>query len=203
MFWAFASQLLNLIFSLREQWFGIQSDQLLFPRSGGSHWLFPVSERPCQKRDTKRVSVYFSDELSISPSLLFYHVWNRSGLLLVWTRRLWRDNSSNPHRPPTLLYSFSCSDLKMTAILDQKHYIEELNRHLSGTVTDLQAKMDCIEKTNRKLVEEVSLSLCACALPVLKWVKRACSQMPKVEEFTSIKKVSTAINSVHFRPLSF
>lgn len=43
----------------------------------------------------------------------------------------------------------------MTAILDQKHYIEELNRHLSGTVTDLQAKMDSIEKTNSKLVEEV------------------------------------------------
>ncbi|XP_059201889.1 RUN and FYVE domain-containing protein 1 [Centropristis striata] len=46
-------------------------------------------------------------------------------------------------------------DTKMTAILDQKHYIEELNRHLSGTVTDLQAKMDSIEKTNSKLVEEL------------------------------------------------
>uniref|UniRef100_A0A8C9YBY2 RUN and FYVE domain containing 1 n=1 Tax=Sander lucioperca TaxID=283035 RepID=A0A8C9YBY2_SANLU len=44
----------------------------------------------------------------------------------------------------------------MTAILDQKHYIEELNRHLSGTVTDLQAKMDSIEKTNSKLVEELT-----------------------------------------------
>ncbi|XP_068570594.1 RUN and FYVE domain-containing protein 1 isoform X2 [Cebidichthys violaceus] len=47
-------------------------------------------------------------------------------------------------------------DTKMTAILDQKHYIEELNRHLSGTVTDLQAKMDSIEKTNSKLVEELT-----------------------------------------------
>ncbi|XP_061757936.1 RUN and FYVE domain-containing protein 1 [Nerophis ophidion] len=45
---------------------------------------------------------------------------------------------------------------KMTAILDQKHYIEELNRHLSGTVTDLQAKMDALEKTNSKLVEELT-----------------------------------------------
>ncbi|KAM9834714.1 RUN and FYVE domain-containing protein 1 isoform X1 [Syngnathus typhle] len=45
---------------------------------------------------------------------------------------------------------------KMTAILDQKHYIEELNRHLSGTVTDLQAKMDSLEKTNSKLVEELA-----------------------------------------------
>uniref|UniRef100_A0A3B4DFK8 RUN and FYVE domain containing 1 n=1 Tax=Pygocentrus nattereri TaxID=42514 RepID=A0A3B4DFK8_PYGNA len=47
-------------------------------------------------------------------------------------------------------------DSKMTAILDQKHYIEELNRHLSCTVTDLQAKMDSLEKTNCKLIEELS-----------------------------------------------
>ncbi|XP_053735278.1 RUN and FYVE domain-containing protein 1 [Synchiropus splendidus] len=47
-------------------------------------------------------------------------------------------------------------DSKMTAILDQKHYIEELNRHLSGTVTDLQAKMDSLEKTNSKLIEELT-----------------------------------------------
>uniref|UniRef100_A0A8C4Z5J4 RUN and FYVE domain containing 1 n=1 Tax=Gadus morhua TaxID=8049 RepID=A0A8C4Z5J4_GADMO len=45
---------------------------------------------------------------------------------------------------------------KMTAILDQKHYIEELNRNLSGTVTDLQAKMDSLEKTNNKLVDELT-----------------------------------------------
>ncbi|KAG9346765.1 hypothetical protein JZ751_007082 [Albula glossodonta] len=47
-------------------------------------------------------------------------------------------------------------DGKMTAILDQKHYIEELNRHLSCTVTDLQAKMDSLEKTNAKLIEELT-----------------------------------------------
>ncbi|CAL8355879.1 unnamed protein product [Merluccius merluccius] len=47
-------------------------------------------------------------------------------------------------------------EAKMTAILDQKHYIEELNRNLSGTVTDLQAKMDSLEKTNGKLVEELT-----------------------------------------------
>ncbi|XP_028314837.1 RUN and FYVE domain-containing protein 1 [Gouania willdenowi] len=50
----------------------------------------------------------------------------------------------------------SKDDAKMTVILDQKHYIEELNRHLSGTVTDLQAKMDSLEKTNSKLVEELT-----------------------------------------------
>uniref|UniRef100_A0A671N910 RUN and FYVE domain-containing protein 1-like n=1 Tax=Sinocyclocheilus anshuiensis TaxID=1608454 RepID=A0A671N910_9TELE len=42
------------------------------------------------------------------------------------------------------------------SILDQKHYIEELNRHLSCTVTDLQAKMDSLEKTNSKLIEELT-----------------------------------------------
>lgn len=59
------------------------------------------------------------------------------------------------------------SDTKMTAVLDQKHYIEELNRHLSCTVTDLQAKMDSLEKTNGKLVEEVrifNLNLQGCIL---------------------------------------
>ncbi|XDV37631.1 hypothetical protein PO909_007205 [Leuciscus waleckii] len=47
-------------------------------------------------------------------------------------------------------------DSKMTAILDQKHYIEELNRHLSCTVTDLQIKMDSLEKTNSQLIEELT-----------------------------------------------
>nr|XP_046178876.1 RUN and FYVE domain-containing protein 1-like isoform X2 [Oncorhynchus gorbuscha] len=47
-------------------------------------------------------------------------------------------------------------DTKMTAILDQKHYIEELNRHLSCSVSDLQAKMNSIEKTNGKLIEELT-----------------------------------------------
>ncbi|KAM9413127.1 RUN and FYVE domain-containing protein 1-like isoform 1-T1 [Salvelinus alpinus] len=47
-------------------------------------------------------------------------------------------------------------DTKLTAILDQKHYIEELNRHLSCSVSDLQAKMDSIEKTNGKLIEELT-----------------------------------------------
>ncbi|RXM99605.1 RUN and FYVE domain-containing protein 1 [Acipenser ruthenus] len=47
-------------------------------------------------------------------------------------------------------------DEEMTAILDQKHYIEELNRHLSCTVADLQAKLDSLEKANSKLIEEMA-----------------------------------------------
>lgn len=59
-----------------------------------------------------------------------------------------------------MFFSLIFSDAKMTAILDQKHYIEELNRHLSCTVTDLQVKMDSLEKTNSKLVEEVRRTVC-------------------------------------------
>ncbi|KAF7249263.1 RUN and FYVE domain-containing protein 1 [Varanus komodoensis] len=43
----------------------------------------------------------------------------------------------------------------ITAVLDQKHYVEELNRHLSCTVGDLQTKIECLEKTNSKLQEEM------------------------------------------------
>lgn len=67
-----------------------------------------------------------------------------AGLVLVSLRILKRD-----------IAVLLVSDSKMTAILDQKHYIEELNRNLSGTVTDLQSKMDSLEKTNSKLIEEV------------------------------------------------
>uniref|UniRef100_A0A6J0SPS3 RUN and FYVE domain-containing protein 1 isoform X2 n=1 Tax=Pogona vitticeps TaxID=103695 RepID=A0A6J0SPS3_9SAUR len=44
----------------------------------------------------------------------------------------------------------------ITAVLDQKHYVEELNRHLSCTVGDLQTKIECLEKTNSKLQEELA-----------------------------------------------
>uniref|UniRef100_UPI00398EE2DD RUN and FYVE domain-containing protein 1-like isoform X2 n=1 Tax=Pristiophorus japonicus TaxID=55135 RepID=UPI00398EE2DD len=50
----------------------------------------------------------------------------------------------------------SKQDAEITKILDQKHYVEELNRHLSGTVSDLQAKLDSLEKTNAKLMEELA-----------------------------------------------
>uniref|UniRef100_A0A8C6N7F2 RUN and FYVE domain-containing protein 1 n=3 Tax=Melopsittacus undulatus TaxID=13146 RepID=A0A8C6N7F2_MELUD len=52
--------------------------------------------------------------------------------------------------------SDSKQDGGITAVLDQKHYVEELNRHLSCTVADLQNKIDCLEKTNSKLQEELA-----------------------------------------------
>ncbi|XP_029439124.1 RUN and FYVE domain-containing protein 1 isoform X2 [Rhinatrema bivittatum] len=48
---------------------------------------------------------------------------------------------------------------EITAVLDQKHYVEELNRHLSCTVGDLQTKVDSIERTNSKLVEELAAAI--------------------------------------------
>ncbi|XP_075398227.1 RUN and FYVE domain-containing protein 1 [Tenrec ecaudatus] len=45
---------------------------------------------------------------------------------------------------------------RITDVLDQKNYVEELNRHLSCTVGNLQAKIDSLEKTNSKLQEELS-----------------------------------------------
>lgn len=80
---------------------------------------------------------------------------------------------------------FFFSDGQITAILDQKNYVEELNRHLrfvrvtislhrvlqlnklstnviflsvsaySASVNNLQAKVDALEKSNTKLTEEV------------------------------------------------
>ncbi|XP_031685394.1 protein RUFY3 isoform X2 [Oncorhynchus kisutch] len=49
-------------------------------------------------------------------------------------------------------------DGQITAILDQKNYVEELNRHLSASVNNLQAKVDTMEKSNTKLTEEASRS---------------------------------------------
>ncbi|KAM7142288.1 RUN and FYVE domain-containing protein 1 [Molossus nigricans] len=45
---------------------------------------------------------------------------------------------------------------RITDVLDQKNYVEELNRHLSCTVGNLQTKIDGLEKTNSKLQEELS-----------------------------------------------
>lgn len=90
-----------------------------------------------------------------------------------------------------LLWFFSFSDGQITAILDQKNYVEELNRHLrfimslfftfpgaagwtldlcdvsdcSASVNNLQAKVDALEKSNTKLTEEVR-TVCA-ALGIL------------------------------------
>ncbi|NP_001087388.1 RUN and FYVE domain containing 3 L homeolog [Xenopus laevis] len=49
-------------------------------------------------------------------------------------------------------------DGQITAILDQKNYVEELNRQLSATVNNLQVKVDAMEKSNTKLTEELAVA---------------------------------------------
>ncbi|CAG0913870.1 unnamed protein product [Notodromas monacha] len=46
----------------------------------------------------------------------------------------------------------------MAALLDQKNYLEEVNRHLSSTVSDLQARLDTMHTTNNLLKQDVAIS---------------------------------------------
>ncbi|XP_014291704.1 RUN and FYVE domain-containing protein 2 isoform X2 [Halyomorpha halys] len=51
------------------------------------------------------------------------------------------------------------SDLdNMTTVLDQKNYIEELNRHLNATVANLQAKVESLTTTNALMKEDLAIA---------------------------------------------
>uniref|UniRef100_A0A7N8WR24 RUN and FYVE domain containing 2 n=1 Tax=Mastacembelus armatus TaxID=205130 RepID=A0A7N8WR24_9TELE len=45
---------------------------------------------------------------------------------------------------------------QITSILDQKNYVEELNRH--STMHGLQGRVDSLEKSNSKLIEELAIA---------------------------------------------
>uniref|UniRef100_A0AAY4E622 RUN and FYVE domain containing 2 n=1 Tax=Denticeps clupeoides TaxID=299321 RepID=A0AAY4E622_9TELE len=45
-----------------------------------------------------------------------------------------------------------------SAILDQKNYVEELNRQLNSSVQGLQGRVDSLEKSNSKLIEELAIA---------------------------------------------
>ncbi|XP_057164822.1 RUN and FYVE domain-containing protein 2 isoform X3 [Ursus arctos] len=47
-------------------------------------------------------------------------------------------------------------NVQIAAILDQKNYVEELNRQLNSTVSSLHSRVDSLEKSNTKLIEEVT-----------------------------------------------
>ncbi|XP_057378498.1 RUN and FYVE domain-containing protein 2-like isoform X1 [Daphnia carinata] len=51
----------------------------------------------------------------------------------------------------------------MTAVLDQKNYVEELNRHLSATITNLQTRLDATTTSNTLMKEELTLAKLALA----------------------------------------
>ncbi|KAJ8921945.1 hypothetical protein NQ315_008579 [Exocentrus adspersus] len=46
----------------------------------------------------------------------------------------------------------------MTTVLDQKNYIEELNRHLNATVTNLQTKVETLTTTNALMKEDLAIA---------------------------------------------
>uniref|UniRef100_A0A674G7T4 RUN and FYVE domain containing 2 n=1 Tax=Taeniopygia guttata TaxID=59729 RepID=A0A674G7T4_TAEGU len=48
-------------------------------------------------------------------------------------------------------------NVQIAAILDQKNYVEELNRQLN-TVSSLHARVDSLEKSNTKLIEELAIA---------------------------------------------
>ncbi|XP_077802819.1 RUN and FYVE domain-containing protein 2 isoform X8 [Macaca mulatta] len=48
-------------------------------------------------------------------------------------------------------------NVQIAAILDQKNYVEELNRQLN-TVSSLHSRVDSLEKSNTKLIEELAIA---------------------------------------------
>ncbi|XP_012872509.1 PREDICTED: RUN and FYVE domain-containing protein 2 [Dipodomys ordii] len=49
-------------------------------------------------------------------------------------------------------------NVQIAAILDQKNYVEELNRQLNSTVSTLHSRVDSLEKSNTKLIEELAIA---------------------------------------------
>ncbi|XP_020042238.1 RUN and FYVE domain-containing protein 2 isoform X4 [Castor canadensis] len=49
-------------------------------------------------------------------------------------------------------------NVQIAAILDQKNYVEELNRQLNSTVNSLHSRVDSLEKSNTKLIEELAIA---------------------------------------------
>uniref|UniRef100_A0A2P2I1Y6 RUN and FYVE domain-containing protein 2-like n=1 Tax=Hirondellea gigas TaxID=1518452 RepID=A0A2P2I1Y6_9CRUS len=46
----------------------------------------------------------------------------------------------------------------LTTVLDQKNYIEELNRHLNATVSNLQARVESLTTTNALMKEDLAIA---------------------------------------------
>ncbi|XP_050394285.2 RUN and FYVE domain-containing protein 2 isoform X1 [Patella vulgata] len=52
----------------------------------------------------------------------------------------------------------SHGNAKMATILDQKNYLEELNRHLNATVANLQQKLEQFQTTNALMKEDLAIA---------------------------------------------
>ncbi|XP_006889073.1 PREDICTED: RUN and FYVE domain-containing protein 2 isoform X2 [Elephantulus edwardii] len=49
-------------------------------------------------------------------------------------------------------------NVQIAAILDQKNYVEELNRQLNSTVSRLHSRIDSLEHSNTKLIQELAIA---------------------------------------------
>ncbi|KAF2351892.1 hypothetical protein FHG87_017353 [Trinorchestia longiramus] len=59
---------------------------------------------------------------------------------------------------PSSLPPTSSEQHNLTTVLDQKNYIEELNRHLNATVSNLQARLESLTTTNALMKEDLSIA---------------------------------------------
>nr|XP_036675348.1 protein RUFY3 isoform X3 [Drosophila suzukii] len=66
------------------------------------------------------------------------------------------DAAPEDNAPPALLDATGQGN--MIAVLDQKNYIEELNRHLNATVGNLQAKVESLTTTNALMKEDLAIA---------------------------------------------
>ncbi|XP_037714799.1 RUN and FYVE domain-containing protein 1 isoform X3 [Drosophila subpulchrella] len=66
------------------------------------------------------------------------------------------DDAPEDNAPPALLDATGQGN--MIAVLDQKNYIEELNRHLNATVGNLQAKVESLTTTNALMKEDLAIA---------------------------------------------
>ncbi|KQS52188.1 protein RUFY3 isoform X3 [Drosophila erecta] len=66
------------------------------------------------------------------------------------------DGAPEDSVPPALLDATGQGN--MIAVLDQKNYIEELNRHLNATVGNLQAKVESLTTTNALMKEDLAIA---------------------------------------------
>ncbi|KAH8242848.1 hypothetical protein KR032_002581 [Drosophila birchii] len=73
-----------------------------------------------------------------------------------------RSSSRNADAPPEDSAPSAVLDAtgqgNMIAVLDQKNYIEELNRHLNATVGNLQAKVESLTTTNALMKEDLAIA---------------------------------------------
>nr|CAG4651728.1 EOG090X043H [Triops cancriformis] len=67
---------------------------------------------------------------------------------------LYLRNGSGDATPP----ANNIDNSSMTAVLDQKNYVEELNRHLTATVSNLQVRVESLTTTNALMKEDLSLT---------------------------------------------